>query len=244
MRFEAGYIQLGRCGGKNACIVCTSQHLARAREEIAFDLEALHQSQGVAYWQRLSCAHDENQWLTQKYDQISHAWGNMRRSRGFLWASQQANHPVCIRVLEETLTWFGWYPHYHVLWLFPPGTLESTATWFLDEVTRLWVIASNKNTQLITTSAAQYTDYEQLDIANGSLAGYLLKHGYYDLSFDEAVENPYDSSLSPFEVLRVYCATGDWRLKAFYWLFEKSSKGQRRVLFSPDYDQALEVWSS
>jgi len=230
--WENDQITLGRCGNANACVVCTSEKMARHRKMAELVCDDWVNAGGSVYWQRLSLQNSSEHHTSEKYDLLKKTWSGMARLTDFKNARSTAGEPQFCRVIEEVLTIHGWYPHFHVLWLFDSHVTDEQAATYLDKVILLWAKAANKISPSLALAEAQHTEWKKLNVARGTVTNYLFKHGFYDLSFEAAIDDPYTQSLSPFQVLRVYFETGDIKLRCFFYDFERSCSNLRRVKFS------------
>jgi len=233
--FESGRVVMGRCGNSNACVVCASEKMAKHRRKIEKRLIQWVKSGGSVYWQRLSLQNVSDQPTKKKYTLLTSNWSAMLRLTAFKRAFTAISSPKFFKVLEESLTSCGWYPHYHLVWLIRPGISAKKVKIFLQEVVDLWVMASKKISGALAEVSAQYSDFRKLNVIRGTLTNYTCKHAFHDLGFDPQVEDPYDQKLSPFQVLQVFLETGEWELGVFFADFELASRGLRRVSYSTKF---------
>ena len=241
LQLEEGVLALGRCGNRNSCIVCSSEILAKKRAQIdsAFDSWAFHG--GFVHWQTLTHRRSARTWTVEKYKKLNKTWSLLQNSRGFKTASAKAHNPLFVKVIEETLTSWGWFPHIHCCWLFRHEVSQNDREEFLQRVADQWVTASQKINKRLATPSGQSTFLEPLNLSGGKVPEYLTKHGFHEIKFNAQIENPFDAGLSPFEVLKVLFETGDQRLEKFFMDFEKASRGLRRVTKSRHFDGM--VWA-
>lgn len=225
---QAGFT-LRNCGNSHACPVCSSRYMSvrRAQFEAAAD-EWIAQG-GFLIELKLSLKNDTSVPSREKYRGLATTWTRMRNKSRYKALAAALRNPPFVKILEETVSETGIFPHLHIIWLFDKTTTQSQAKGFLRELQKLWCETANRHS-LGAQAAGQNIRTLSSDNAEG-IAGYYFKHGYYDLDLKPQDE----TTLDPFGALRRFFATGEMEYLIFWIDFEISSAHQTRVRFSTNF---------
>ena len=213
------------CNSRHDCPVCTSKSMAEKREDFILLMDAWVAAGGLVHSMTLTLRNSFLEPTRTKYEALSRTWTAMNRRRTF--QSMKAEYGVeHVRVLEEVLTDEGWFPHYHLVWFFPSGVSRGKVKTFMKSAKTYWTEAANSVWKLGADFGPQF-DKPVTQSRSKTLAQYLFKHGFHDLTFDSAKEE-----LSPFELVRDLLASGEADGWQFWQDFTLASEGMNRVRFS------------
>ena len=222
------------CGNRHACPVCTSAFMAKCRDEFVLVMKSWTSEGGFLVGQTLTLANSDSIRAPQKYFELTATWGNLINRPSFKRAFLGANSPMMMKVLEEQLGEFGWFPHFHLIWFFEQRTQQEQAQQFLDQISRLWCDAAHAVSTLGATMTGQYI-FEIDQESPKTMGRYVTKHAYHDLGFLPKTFYETHHSLSAFEAFRTFAVSGDLELLRRWIEFEVASAGRGRVKFSRSF---------
>jgi hypothetical protein len=136
--------------------------MAKSRRKVDAKLTAWVNNGGSIYCQRLAPQNMADKTTTRKYKSLTDTWNAVTRLTASKKALAKARMPKYCRVLEESLTINGWYPHFHLIWQFDSQVTNKDAGVFLDSITNAWVKASGKIIGSNASVSEQYSDYKNL----------------------------------------------------------------------------------
>jgi hypothetical protein len=222
------------CGNSHACPVCASRYMAIRRATFEVAAEAWVKNGGFMMQSKLSLRNDPLIETVIKYRELSSNWTRMRNLSRYKTLADSAGQPHFVKILEESISDTGLFPHLHVVWLFSDEVSPAAARNFLVEIARLWCTIANRHS-LGAGRRGQYVG--QLSSTNlAGIGDYFFKHGFFDLKSDpRSVAKP-----DPFMGFRRYLLTGEIDYLIFWFDFELASARQNRVRFSSAFPFLLD----
>lgn len=234
-RMMNNQVTFNKCGNKNACPHCARVHGARMRKKFCSEFEYLVGEGYVPYWQTLELGYTPESSSIERTKLINSIWRQIQQTHRY--RSLLSKHGLLnLRVTEFTYRDDSWTPHFHIVWMFKPGTDNSEAEAFLDEVSSLWRGFQNKNPLCAVNGGYVYSG--PLDPDSSNPLGFYLFKAFY-LKMDNGLVAKSDLPSSPFQSLVYWSLTGDMEHLRRWKDYEKTSSNLRRFKFSSAWNDLL-----
>lgn len=225
---QAGFT-LRNCGNSHACPVCASRYMSIRRAQFESAAAEWTAQGGFLLELKLSLKNDASVPSRDKYRGLTTTWTRMRNKSRYKALAGSLRNPPFVKILEETISETGIFPHIHIIWLFDKSTTLRQAKAFLRELQILWCETANTHSLGAQVSGQNIRTLSSDNVEG--IAAYYFKHGYYELGLRPQVE----STLDPFGALRRFFETGEVAYLIFWIDFEISSAHQTRVRFSTNF---------
>ncbi len=175
----------------------------------------------------LTLGFSETDGLHERYQVLLTVWKTFATTKEFKEV-RRTHGMEYVRVLEETYSSKGWFPHFHLLVTFER---EENAWDRIDHLIQGWVRAARKLGANAKTGSQGIDRLQKAESASAT-SWYLSKHGRFDLKFKSKTWQAGDRPVRPLLLLMAAAAQGDLELVAEWNIFERASQGKRRYAWS------------
>jgi hypothetical protein len=231
-RFATGQYRLYKCSNINACVVCGGKNAGSVQKQLNLCLDS-RIKEGASIWlMTLELGFDECLPAKKRYRTISRLFGKVLNQSGVKRLRNEWEIPY-FKALEEVLIDQIWTPHFHLVWVFPPGIPGEVISEFMDLISVKWRFLASKEPFLSPHRRAVWA--QELDHKDGGvsrISRYFTKSFYWEISQDKAGDNP----RTPMDYAIRFAFTADLDALEVWNAYEEASNGAHRFKFSRNWN--------
>lgn len=227
-RNKANLGNIQRCANPWACPVCASIISEGRKREVKQAMDWWKSQGGSVLLMTLTVPHYSSTDIKQLKKYIQKAYGYLmkgtRKSRD-LFEQYGINH--YISALEVTFGKNGAHPHYHILMFTSAHITDPKSSAMRDDFYLEWASSCDK-------AGLDEPSWEHgLDLQDGSKAAqYVNKWGLEHEMTKSHMKKGKEDSKTPFDLIRLFAATGDEEAARLFQLYYYTFKGSRQLNWS------------